>query len=319
MTRSTARMRCASYIATTALLSAEVAAGTCGFKPVFQQADEKGTQRVQVWQGDPIPALGNSRPLLLITSLKVNTDGTKISYHQDDVTGRRCAADPAAEPCAINNVRNAFRNPKRPESDFAAIRDAGYPLPQTWQLLDPGIIEKDKTTGKPCITADGYLVSMTADVAIPGGFNREGDCDQSKWIDALTTPAFVIPRESRFLSLGVAKRSTVIAFSNSATRHVVPGIVGDIGPKNEVGEANVAMNRILNGLPETDNPKHRRDAIERFQAGRTAILIFPGATTKLERPISSQRVSDNGHEILSKFGGEEKLYHCIRSEITAEF
>lgn len=196
---------------------------------------------VQVFQGAPVPELGNSRPLLLITSLKVNTDGTKISYQQDNPTGRWYVRDPAAANCAINNIRNAFRDHTRPVSDFEAVRDAGYPNPRTWEVLSPRIIEKDAKTGKPCVTPDGYLVSMTADVAVSDGFNHQGNCDQSKWIDALVVPAFVVPKKSRFLSLAVAKRSIVIASSQSSSKRVVPGIVGDVGPTKQVGEANVAM------------------------------------------------------------------------------
>lgn len=294
-------------------------AGACGFRPAFKQADEGGSRTVQVFQGDPVPALGNVRPLLFITSLKVNTDGTRISYHQDDVTGRRCARDPGATPCAINNIRNAYRDHTQPESDFEAVRDPGYPSPRTWQVLDQDIIEKDAHTGKPCVSPDGYLVSMTADVAVAGGFARQGDCDQSKWIDALTVPAFVVPGQSRFLALGVAKRSLVVALSKSSTRRVVPGIVGDVGPGDELGEASVAMNRKLNGLPETDVPKHRRDAVERFQAGPTALLIFPGAGAVLARPITGPRVAEAGNAALSKFGGADKLYGCIKDEVDPGF
>ena len=291
----------------------------CGFTKAFQQPDEGGSQRVQVFRGDPVPALQGARPLLFVTSLKVNTDGTKISYHQRDVTGRRCMNDPGAGPCAINNIRNAFRNPKRPEADFESVRDAGYPVDQTWQVLNSSIIEKDKWTGKPCISADGYLVSMTADVAVDGGFGRQGDCDQSKWIDALSVPALVVPDQSKFFALGVVKRSVVVALSSSASKRVVAGIVGDVGPSDELGEASVAMNRSLNGLPDTELPRHRRDAIERFQAGRTAVLILPGNAFRLARPITPQRVAEAGTDALSKFGGADKLYGCIRDEIDSAF
>ena len=300
-------------------LPVETFAGACGFEKVFQQPDEHGSRSVQVYQGAPVPALGSIRPLLFITSLKVNTDGTKISYHQIDVTGRRCSTDPGAGPCAINNIRNAFVDPGRPEADFEAVRDAGYPLPRTWQVLDADIIEKNAATGKPCLSADGYLVSMTADVAVAGGFNRQGDCDQSKWIDALAVPALVVPGNSRFQSLGVVKRSTVVAFSPSASKRVVPGIVGDSGPSDELGEASVAMNRMLNGLPETDIPKHRQDAINRFQAGRTAILILPGPANVLARPITAQRVAVGGNDALARFGGADKLYGCIKDEVDPAF
>lgn len=302
-----------------AAISLNADARSCGFQRLFQQGDERGTQTVQVYQGDPVPAIGNARPLLFITSLKVNTDGTKISYHEMDVTGRRCASDPTATPCAINNIRHAFRNSQRPASDFEAIRDAGYPNPQTWQILSPQIIERNSKTGKPCVTPDGYLVSMTADVAVSGGFNSQGNCDQAKWIDALVVPTFVIPRDSRFFSLGVATRSAVIAFSRSETKRVVPAVVGDIGPPAELGEASVAMNRMLNGLPDTEVPRHYGDAIERFQAGPTAVLIFPGRAAVLARPITAQRVAEGGRETLAKFGGSDKVYDCIKNEIDASF
>jgi hypothetical protein len=313
----------AFVVAMTAGGSGSFAAG-CGFRHKFTRADEQGTTTVKVFEGDPVAALGNIRPLLFITSLKVNTDGTKISYHKDDVTGRRCASNPSATPCGINNIRNAYRNPDRPTSDFTAVRDAGFPEVKTWKVLNPDIIEKNAVTRKPCITADGYLVSMTADVAVAGGFTRAGDCDQSKWIDALSMPAVVLPKAttstpSQFSARGIRKRSTVVAFSRSATKRVVSGIVGDFGPVDEIGEANIAMNRQLNGLPESDVPKHRQDAIDRFQAGRTAVLLFPGADMILARPISGARISEAGTAALTQFGGAQKVYDCIRSEVDATF
>lgn len=226
-----------------------VVASQCNFNQVFTRPDEKSTATVKVFEAKAASLPSGKHPLFFITSLKVNTDGTKISYHQDDPTGRRCEADPSARPCAINNIRNAYRNYKKPESELTAVRDAGYPNPETWRVLNPNIIEKRASTGKPCITPDGYLVSMTSDVAVAGGFNRVGDCDQSKWIDALTAPAILLPMNSQFAGFGIGKRSLVVALSSSPAHRTVFGVVGDIGPAEEIGEANIAMNRELNGLP----------------------------------------------------------------------
>jgi hypothetical protein len=294
-------------------------AGQCGFQFAFDQPDELGRAIVKVYKGNAVPALNNIHPLLFVTSLKVNTDGTKISYHQDDPTGRRCVNNPTAGPCAINNIRNAFRNHHRPESDFTAVRDAGYPNPRTWQVLSPKIIEMNKDTKKPCITSDGYLVSMTADVAVNGGWNREGDCDQAKWIDALKIPAVVLPSPSQFSANHLDKRSLVVAVSRSAAKRTVYGIVGDHGPATEIGEATVAMNRDLNGLPEIDLPKHRKDAMDRFQAGISAILLFPGDEFVIARPITKERTDAAGKDALDKFGGVEKLYACIKDEVDPNF
>jgi len=296
----------------------------CGFRHKFTRLDEGGTREVKVYEGNAVAALGGAKPLLFITSLKVNTDGTKISYHKDDVTGRRCASNPSAVPCGINNIRNAYRNHTRPVDDFIALREAGFPVPKTWQVLSDQIIEKSSANGRPCITSDGYLVSMTADVAVAGGFGRAGDCDQSKWIDALSMPAIVLPKAttavpSEFNARGVKKRSIAIAFSGSSTKRVVEGIVGDFGPVKEIGEANIAMNRALNGLPASDQPKHRQDAIDRFQAGRSAIFILPGEDFILARPISGERIRTAGQDAMSKFGGSDKLYRCIDEEVDPDF
>jgi hypothetical protein len=307
-----------------AMLPSNAFAGQCGFQFAFNRPDENGTQTVKVFRGNPVPGLNNQRPLLFITSLKVNTDGTKISYHQDDPTARRCVNNPNAGPCAINNIRNAYRDSSRPVSDFTAVRNAGYPNPRTFQVLSPDIIEKSSATGKPCLTPDGYLVSMTADVAVDGGFSRVGDCDLGKWIDAMTIPALVIPKStaaipSQFVAQGVGKRSIVVAFSRSATKRVVPGIVGDLGPAKELGEASIAMNRALNGMPDNEQPKNGPDAVARFQAGRSALLIFSGPSSIVARPITPERVAAAGNDALAKFGGAEKLYACLKEEVDRAF
>jgi len=301
-----------------------VAVSQCDFQLAFTRPDEGGATTVKVYEAKAVVLPNGKHPLLFITSLKVNTDGTMISYHQDDPTGNRCEIDPSMTPCAINNIRNAYRNPARPVSDFIAIRSGGYPNPKTWQVLSPEIIEKDAKTGKPCITPDGYLVSMTADVAVDGGHSRVGDCDPAKWIDALTAPAVVLPKRtssvpSEFINRGAKVRSLVVAVSAGMSHRTVPGIVGDFGPARELGEANVAMNRELNGLPATDQPKHRKDAVARFQTGPTAVLLFPGPDFVLDRPITGPRISSAGTQALTDFGGTQKVVDCIHEDIDSTF
>ena len=244
----------------------------CRFSFSFNQADEGGKQTVRVFRSGPEPGLGGVRPFaFVVPNVKVNTDGTRISYKADD---------PRGQNGAINDIRNAYRNHKRPLSDFEAIRDAGWrPVERVWQVLSPNIIEMDKRAGRegmPCMDDKGYLVSMTADVAKAGGFNRVGDCDQSKWIDALEIPAFVLPGASKFQAEGVKTRSVVIAMTTTPPNRIALGIVGDSGPRKEIGEASVEMNRILNGLPDGDVPSGRQDAKNRFQAGETIFLVEIG-------------------------------------------
>src|SRR4029077_19749867 len=102
-------------------------------------------------------------------------------------------------------------------ADFERIASANWePLERTWRVLSDSVIEKDtkrNRTGKPCVAADGFMVSKTADVSIAGGFARDGDCDQSKWIDALTIPTLVLPMESQFQSEGARTRNWVVVMT----------------------------------------------------------------------------------------------------------
>ncbi len=169
---------------------------------------------------------------------------------------------------------------------------------------------------------------MTADVAIPGGYNRQGDCSQSKWIDALTVPGVVLPRgpkingkihKSRFQKHGARKRSLAIGMTPKSKDTNVVGIVGDIGPYNELGEANIAYNRTLNALPPNAIPAHRQDAKDRFQVKKAITIVVPGKHYILPRPLSANSVSSNRNKLLSELGGIEKLRSCVRNEIDASF
>lgn len=288
-------------------VGASAATEACGFKLEFTQADEGGTKSVRVYRAGAGAKVGDERPFaFVVPNVKVNTDGTRISYKVDD---------PRGQNGAINNIRNAYRNPKKPVSDFEQIRDAGWkPASRVWEVLSRNIIEEDARIGRkglPCMDSAGYLVSMTADVAVDGGFNKVGDCDQSKWIDALTVPALVLPAGSKFQSNGAGKRNVVVAISLGSERRVAVGIVGDTGPADEIGEASVEMNRILNGLPVGAIPVNRQDAKDRFQAGKTVFLVLPGSGNRVPRPITADTVSAFAAERLKEWGGLERLEGCL--------
>ena len=49
------------------------------------------------------------------------------------------------------------------------------------------------------------------------------------------------------------------------------------------------------------------------------LLVFPGSDFVLARPITSARISDAGTDALTRFGGVNKLYGCIKDEIDPAF
>jgi hypothetical protein len=300
-------MRCATFSAmglAALLFSAGAALSQdCGFTLAFQRPDEGGSRTVSVYQAAPSAALDGMRPLLFVSTLKVNTDGTAISYH---------ARDPRARTLAINNILNAMRR-GRTIAEFEAAAAADWrPLDRTWSILSDSVIERDRATGAPCVDAEGYLVSMTSDVAVEGAWNRVGDCDASKWIDSLTVPSLVLPLgNTEFKRRGAINRSPVVAMTLGPNRRIAYGLVGDMGPTDELGEASVAMNRTLNGLMETERPANYRDAIARFQAPRSAILLFPGARHRTARPLTGAAVTAHSEALFRQWGGSSRLERCL--------
>ena len=278
-----------------------LAADTCGLTAAFTRPDERGTKRVQVYQGDAGPSSGGSAPLAFVSDLKVNTDGTRISYKVDD---------PKAQNGAINDIRNAMRKGST-VADFERISSNNWePLDETWRILSANVLEKDAKTGKPCVTAGNFLVSKTADVSVAGGSKRDGDCDQSKWLDALTIPGLVLPSSSEFQTRKALTRNFVVAMTVGEPHRLVFGIVGDTGPTDELGEASVEMNRILNGLPSGTIPRNGKDAVARFQAPKSIVLVFTGASNRLPYPVTVQRITEQAKSRFDAWGGQTRLAAC---------
>ena len=290
---------------------AKSAGDACGFVRAFNQPDEGGAQTVHVYRGVASVDIG-ARPLaFVVPDVKVNTDGTRISYAADD---------PRAKTKAINDIRNAYNNPSRPVSDFEAVRDAGWkPSARVWSILSSKIIEKDARPGqegRPCLDDRGFLVSMTAIRAKNSGV--QGDCDQSKWVDALTVPAFVLPGGSQFAQSGAGVGNVIVGLTLHQPRQIALGIVGDIGPHNEIGEASVEMNRILNGLPQGTIPTNRVDAENRFQGPKTLFMVLPGQSNRISQPINAESVKSFAEARFDAWGGQARLEACMAEIPEAE-
>ena len=166
------------------------------------------------------------------------------------------------------------------------------------------IIEKDARPGqegRPCLDDKGFLVSMTAMRAKNSGV--QGDCDQSKWVDALTVPAFVLPGGSQFAQSGAGVGNVIVGLTLHQPRQIALGIVGDIGPHNKIGEASVEMNRILNGLPPGAIPTNRIDAENRFQGPKTLFMVLPGQSNRISQPINAESVKSSAEARFNAWGG----------------
>ncbi|HEY2663417.1 MAG TPA: hypothetical protein VGI47_03695 [Candidatus Binataceae bacterium] len=276
----------------------------CDLRVSFVRPDQGGSRSVNGYEGRAGPSLRGAKPLVFISDLKLNTDGTRISYQVDD---------PRAKNAAINNILNAMHK-RRTIAEFEELaRNDWQPRARTWQVLLKNVIEKDERTGKPCVGADNFLVSMTADVAVADRWRQVGDCDQSKWLDALTIPALVLPGRSEFQTKQALTRNFVVVRTLGQPARVAYGIVGDTGPEDELGEASVEMNRILNGLPAGEQPRNYKDEVTRFRGPQSLVLIFPGDFNRVAYPVTSERVAAEVKPRFEAWGGNARLDACLEN------
>lgn len=99
-----------------AMTPAQGAPNSCGFMQAFNQPDENGTQTVHVYQGSSSAAIGGVRPFaFVVPDVKVNTDGTRISYNADDPRAQTkrstISATPITIPVTPSRISRPFGTP----------------------------------------------------------------------------------------------------------------------------------------------------------------------------------------------------------------
>ncbi len=293
------------------VLAAEPALAQCQMAFAFARPDDKGTKTLAVWEDATAGA--NGKALLFRDSLHVNTDGTRRSYNIDDFWGRakainnlcnamvgQCAelADEPAQRARRIATQNAYRN-NWPEGWEASTR------------LSKMVILTG-ADGKPCVDKDGYVLSATA-------LHKNGTgqaCDISHYVDALTTNALVLPlpsagqRETEFDSRNAKVGDLAVAMTADG-QTLVYGVVGDLGPANELGEASVAYIRAL--LRRNDTPATYTIVRSRaWTATNVTVLVFPGT----RRPVSQEPYMEQAEidaaaaPLFAAWGGLERLRAC---------
>lgn len=276
----------------------------CAMTHAFDQADKdaaKGT--TPVWSDEE----GN---LMFIAPLNVNTDGTRRSYSVSDFWG---------QTNALNNLCNAMSDGceglgkealKRRRLMTQAAAAAQWPKDQLAATnLSSQIIPMPG--GKPCAEVDGFLVSSTA-LHKPVVSNA---CDISNYIDALKVPALVIPKDpkggqSLFSKRGAKVGDLVIAMPSDTSR-TVPGVVGDTGPVNLLGEASIAMNAKL--LGKTVEPKNYPDVLKGWQAPRSFVLIFAKSRNTADPCMTQARIEPEAVKRFDAWGGQARARACVKA------
>lgn len=267
------------------------------------------------------------RAIYFASDLDVNTDGAARSYHPQDPRGRSLA---------LNNMGNAITrifdrqgqnitcSPRsgpcytRFIQTFEAARDAGYPAQGAPRVETTNIIpwKMDSALGRqvPCTISTGpyagYFVSQTALIV-----NRGADiCDQTRYLDALTMNAIVLPRNATWRSQGVVTDGGDLAvLLDQRSGRVAFALVGDRGPAASLGEGSVALAAALGNVQVAPNATYA--SIRSLARPLVHTVIFPSRDVpRLTGGTFTQSDIDRlGQDALAAFGGVNRLRACASS------
>ena len=228
---------------------------------------------------------GQRKIILFQTKLRVNTDGSPMSYHPQD---------PRGKDKALNNVCNAIAVRKGTSNKnlcrtsfseaigvFEQFRDSNYQtVPQGYRITWANVLATVKENGKdvPCVfrTGDykGYFGSLTALKNDLTG--DKGECEVNNQVNPMTVPALVLVGGENVVKNFGARVGDLLVAYNPKTQLVSSAIIGDTGPEDNLGEGSVLLNMKLLGTttPPTNKAETFKLSIEDAQV---LIAIIPGS------------------------------------------
>ena len=202
--------------------------------------------------------------ILFETNLRVNTDGSAKSYHPQDLLGKEKA---------LNNICNAVAVRKQGSKKnlclghstfshaigiFKQFRDSRYErVPEGFEIGWDRVLARDGKTRKPCIFMTGefkgYFGSLTA---LKNGLpaDKKGECEVNDQVDPLTVPTLVLAGGNNPLQRFGARTGDLVLAFNTKNQSFSTGVIGDVGPADNLGEGSVALNMKLLGknVPPTN-------------------------------------------------------------------
>lgn len=247
-------------------------------------------------------AAGGKRVILFQTGLRVNTDGSPMSYHPQDPRGRELALNNVCNAIAVRKTGSpgnlCFTRFGEAIGVFERWRDSGFQtVPAghriTWQNVLPAT-EVDGTA-VPCVFQSGrfrgYFGSLTA---LKNDLPRSarGECELDNQVNPLAVPALVlVGGESVVRGFGARVGDLLVAF-NPKTQRFTAAVIGDSGPADNLGEGSVALNMRLLGTttPPTNKAETFRLSI---QDAQVLIAIIPGSRDfRPARPFTEENVAE---------------------------
>lgn len=161
--------------------------------------------------------------------------------------------------------------------------------PGNWWAL---VTDNGKPTGNPVIQkegdpAPGFYISTTSLQD-----KTKAATDPLRYVDSTSIPYIVLPANSRF---GASLSDLCIVY-NPGNGQLCGGVFADTGPRNQIGEASIAM---ANGVGVPGNPKNGG------QAHGLVYIVFPGSS--IGWPLTNDVIQQNANACFDKWGGLDRL------------
>lgn len=228
---------------------------------------------------------GQNNLILFQTNLRVNTDGSPMSYHPQDPRGKNQALNNICNAIVVNKGSSdknlCFTNFGEAISVFEKFRDSNYQtVPQGYRITWGNVLATVKANGKdiPCVfkTGDyqGYFGSLTA---LKNDLTGEkGECEVNNQVNPITVPALVLVGGQNVVKNFGAKVGDLLVAYNPKTQLISSAIIGDTGPRDNLGEGSVLLNMKLLGTttPPTNKAETFKLSIENAQV---LVAIIPAS------------------------------------------
>ena len=225
-----------------------------------------------------------AKPLILFqTHLRVNTDGSPLSYHPQDPLGRDKALNNICNAIAVRRVGEktnlCLTEFKAAIDVFEKFRDTKYQkIPDGFQITWTNVLATVKDQGKnvPCVFTSGpfigYFGSLTA--LRNGLTTNKGECDINDQVNPVTVPALVLAGGDNVMKRFGARVGDLLFAFDPGTGRFSAAIIGDTGPADNLGEGSVFLNMQLLGT--TAAPSNKADTFKlSIEDTQVLVAIIP--------------------------------------------
>lgn len=268
----------------------------------------------------------SDRQLILFqTNLRVNTDGTPLSYHPQHPRGERLAINTVCNGVAVRRVNESDNLCLNEASFDEAIqvferwRDSNYQEVSGYTFTWQNVLAASKENGRevPCIFKSGefkgYFGSLTH---LKNGINGDkGECEINDQVNPLRVPALVLAGGEQPLKTFGARVGDLLIAYHPRTKLFSSAVIGDSGPPDNLGEGSVLLNMKL--LGRTTPPTNKRETYGlSIENTKVLIAIIPRSRDfRVAKPYTAENIEQrlNDWRAEAGFTTPEKLIDLMKS------